>query len=387
MLKVNYQIVAKQPLHTGSDESFGTESSLRREKVLLPEPVEFKSKFESEDDRRKAIVNILLNVWRNIDWDSIGNQRLMSIYDEFSSKLLASTGVRTKEQFLNKICQKWGIRSLTDQSIVDLLDLFESDELLETIRKEHQYLVLLMRKITKDKEQKNQKFEISNKGEKIKFEKHFDTVPFIAGNSIRGLLRRIVMKDFCDLVGIEKLDKDVYHRLFTGGNITSSTGFEDIEKREQYVAMCPMISLFGSAIGNMTIQGEMKVGGARLQCRENGTASKSYWELIDLSFGTRLDSSKYQKDIEITGSTGEEKNQMKYEMEVFVKGSKFDSVFGVVTTNELLISAFWRAMKIYQHHGYILGSSARDKGLVDIQIDIPKNADKLYLDYLEKNKK
>lgn len=388
MLKVNYQITAKQPLHTGADESHGTETQLRREKVLLPNPIEIESKFNNEDDRRKAIVQILVNVWKNIDWDAIGNRRLMTIYDEFSSKLVASTGVRTKEQFLNKICQKWGIRSLNDENIVDLINMFHDDELLETIRQENQYLVLLLRKYTKNKSKNKEDFFKKEKSseEKISFNKHFDTVPFIAGNSIRGLLRRLVMKDFCDLTGITKMDKDIYHQLFTGGNISSSTGFEDIEKRENFSKMCPMISLLGSAIGNMTIQGEMKVGGARLQCKENGTGKKSYWEHIEVAFGTRYDSSKTEKSIEITGVTGEEKNQMKYEYEVFVRGSKFDSVFALVTKNELLISAFWRAMKVYKQYGYIAGKSARDSGLIDIAIDVPKDADKLYLDYLEQNK-
>lgn len=387
MLKVNYQITAKQPLHTGADESFGTEKSLRREKVLLPEPIEFESKFKSEEERRKAIVQVLLNVWRNIDWDGVGGSRLMTIYDEFASKLLASTGVRTKEQFLNKICEKWGIRSLTDDKVIDLMDMFSDEELLECIRQEYQYLVLLLRRRTKNKSQGQQDLftPVQSDAPKIKFEKHFDTVPFIAGNSIRGLLRRLVMKDFCDLAGITKIEKNIYHQLFTGGNITDNTGFEDIEKRENYVKMCPMIGLLGSAIGNMTIQGEMKVGGARLQCKENGTGEKSYWELIDVTFGTRLDSSKTEKGIEVAGATGEEKNQMKYEYEVFVRGSKFDSVFAVVTDNELLTSAFWRAMKLFKNHSYLVGNSARDSGLVEMDIEVPEDGDKLYLDYLKEN--
>lgn len=387
MLKVNYTITAKQPLHTGSDESFGTERTLRREKVLLPNPVSFESNFTSEEERRKAIVHVLLNVWRNIDWDGIGGGRLMTIYDEFASKLLASTGVRTKEQFLNKICEKWRIRSLTEDKLIDIMDMFNDEELLECIRQEYQYLVLLLRRKTKDKSkgQLDMFHPVKSDDEKTSFEKHFDTVPFISGNSIRGLLRRLVMKDFCDLVGITKINKDMYHQLFTGGNITDSTGFEDIEKRENYVNMCPMIGLLGSAIGNMTIQGEMKVGGARLKCKENGTGEKSYWELIDLTFGTRLDSSKTEKGIEVDGATGEEKNQMKYEYEVFVRGSKFDSVFALITENNLLTSAFWRAMKVYKQYGYLVGNSARDSGLVDIDIEVPENADGLYLDYLKEN--
>jgi hypothetical protein len=246
----------------------------------------------------------------------------------------------------------------------------------------------IARKKVKNKNQQADLFspEEYKPSESMKFSKHFDNVPFVAGNSIRGLMRRLAMRDFCKLAGIDKLEKTIYHQLFTGGTITDSTGFEDIEKREEYIKMCPMIGLFGSAIGNMTIQGELKVGGARLRCKENGTGSKSYWELTQLSFGTRLDSSKTEKDLEITAVQGGEKNQMKYEYEVFIKGAKFDSVFAVTTDDELIVSAFWHAVKLLKDFGYILGNSARDSGMVDIDIEIKKTANKKYLEYIEENK-
>lgn len=385
MLKLNYEIIAKQPLHTGADESFGTEKMLRREKVLLPEPLKFESNFSSEKQRREAIIEILLNVWRNIDWDNMSQSRLMRVYDEFASKLLASTGVPTKEAFLNKICEKWGIRSLTNEKLLGIIDKFSDVELLETIRNEAQYLVLMLRKRSKEDKKQGQTslFDEPKTEGNIVFEKHFDTVPYIAGNSIRGLMRRLVMKDFCKLSGIEKLHKDTYHQLFTGGNITDMTDFENIEKRESFIEVCPMIGLLGSAIGNMTIQGCMKVGGARLKCSENGTGEKSYWELIDTTFATRLDSSKTEKDIELTGVTGEEKNQMKYEYEVFVVGSRFNSVAALVSDDDLMKSAFYRAMKLLKEYGYIAGNSARDSGAIDIEIEIPDASDQLYLDHIE----
>jgi hypothetical protein len=38
------------------------------------------------------------------------------------------------------------------------------------------------------------------------------------------------MRDFCNITGIKSLEKNIYHQLFTGGNITDATKFENIEK-------------------------------------------------------------------------------------------------------------------------------------------------------------
>lgn len=385
--KVKYQIKALQPIHTGSDENYGTETRLRRERVLLPEPLIFQSHFANNADRRKAIAYILYAVWKGIDWDSVGRSRLMNIYDEFSGKMLASTGVRTKEQFLTRICQKWGIRSLKDDDVLDLLDKFNDDEFLDTVRNECQYLILLLRKIVKSKgETGSIEFD---KTSSTSFVKSYDQVPYISGNSIRGLNRRLVMKDFCDRVGIDKLDKDVYHQLFTGGNITESTGFEDIVKRQELIAMCPMLGLFGSAIGNMTIQGTLKAGAARLKCQENGTGPLNYWELVETNFATRLDSSKTEYGIDIDETNpGKNKsaNQMKYEYEAFVKGAEFDSVMAETSGNDLLMSAFWHMLKLFSDYGYIAGNSARDNGLIQINTEHDYTPESQYAEYLEANK-
>jgi hypothetical protein len=148
-------------------------------------------------------------------------------------------------------------------------------------------------------QKKEQKKECEIEIKPIKFEKKFDNVPYFGGNSIRGYLRRLIMADFVKQIGITALNKSIYHQLFTGGNITESTGTENIESREKYIAMCPAIGLLGSAIGNGTIEGELKVTGARLRCIENNTGNCTFWELIELNFGTRHDDSKAETNIKI----------------------------------------------------------------------------------------
>jgi hypothetical protein len=391
-MKVNYSFTALTPLFTGSDENSGTLRTLRREKRLLANPVVFKSVFKNKIERTKALMNVVFPVYQNID-KSLKSDHY-GFYEAYANKTKAALAVENKKQFLNKLLESCGISVLADgtaQLVRESMDKFSDVEFLETMREEHQYLMILLREYvswyrSNEGKQIGAQMSIWEQQteplvEEIEFVKNFENVPYFGGNSIRGYLRRVMMYDYCNLARVSKMNKDTYHQLFTGGNITDSTGFEDIAKREKYIEMCPAIGLLGSAIGNMTIEGEMKVIGARLRCKENGTGPISFWQLIDQNFGTRLDSSKREKEIEIVNNT-EEKSQMIYQYENFITGSVFDSAFVLTTEDELMISTFWRMMKLWKENNFIGGNSARDSGMIEISMDIPENADAKYLEYI-----
>ncbi len=390
MFKLNYDFVALKSIHTGSDENNGTEKKLRREKVMLTNPVVYESSFKDVKDKRESFLIILYHIWKCIDFESMQDSRIKNIWNEFTSKLLASSCVRTKEQFLNTICNKMGIRTLSNdfsQAMFNEMQRFNDVEFLELIREELQYLVLMLKiRLQSSKDGSYESPLISYLNEPIRIKKTFELIPVISGNSIRGLLRRLAMYDFCQLTEIKGLDKNIYHQLFTGGNITGSTGKESLDNRFKFIEMCPMIGLFGSAIGNQTIEGQLIVGGASPKCLEHNNGDSSFWELIETKFQTRLDSSKTENIIDIFSDNNQVTSQMIYQYEVFVKGTVFNSDFAVKIDNELMISAFWRLMELYKTNPYICGNSARGNGLIQINIDIPENASNLYLDHLVKNK-
>jgi len=396
-MKVNYSFTALTPLFTGGDENNGTLRTLRREKRLLTNPIKFKSVFQNKIERTKALMNLVYSVYSNIDKSLKADH--YGFYEAYANKVKAALATENKKQFLNKLLESCGIAVLSDgssQLVRETLDKFSDVEFLETMREEHQYLMILLREYvswyrSSEGKQPGEKMDIWKEEaeqliEEIEFVKNFENVPYFGGNSIRGYLRRVMMYDYCKLAGISKLNKDTYHQLFTGGNITDSTGFEDISNREKYIEMCPAIGLLGSAIGNMTIEGEMKVIGARLRCKENGTGDLSFWQLIEQNFGTRLDSSKREKEIEIVNNT-EQKSQMIYQYENFITGSVYDSAFVLTTDDELMISAFWHMMKLWKQNNFIGGNSARDSGMIDIAIDIPENSDANYLKYIAEKSK
>ena len=385
MIKLNYNAEAESPIHTGADENYGTTTMLRREKRRLKNPIKYESNFTSETEKRFSILKILLGVYKCIDLDL--KSKNYGFYDAFSSKILSSTCVKSKFAFLSRLCESCGIRTINDNYIEQIktnIDKIGDVELLQTIRDDHQYLMLMLKDAVKNGLE--QTLDFGKDSKKISFEKNFEWIPFLSGNSIRGLIRRLVMRDFMEKIGISKeygVEKEIYHQLMTGGNITSSTAFEDIELREKYINLCPMIGLLGSAIGNMTIQGKMKVGGLRPICLENGNGGISFWEMIGIDFGTRHDSSKTELDIKIEGENKGNPNQMKYSYEVFNIGTLFDGDFVLVSKDDLLISAFWYALKLLKLYGYVGGNSARGLGKLKFNIEIPKDAENIYLSHLE----
>ena len=422
MIRLNYQFRAIEPIHTGSDENLGTLRTLRTHKVCVSTPKTITTRFKPEQHqlKRTAIALLVMRMW-----DKMSDKARVTIYEEVASKLLASTSVRSKYEFLQVFARKLEIRETTVDAnrrfdVVDILELFDSAELLEMIRRESQYVMSLFRKFKDD----NIRWNKDHKGKSevakntlfgatdtvispevavsdelqgvLKQDwitttqnQYIDYVPTISGNSTRGMLRRLVMYDFLNLIGVTNIAPTLYHQLFTGGTINDGQGFENIGARLNFINICPMIGLFGSAIGNQTIQGDLRVGSCRLQCVENGNGAMSYHDLKDIVFATRLDSEKLEKDVMVVATEKDKKetHQMKYEYEVFVQNATFDHSFGCTSDNPLIISAFWRMLKLFKANPFITAKGSVGHGEIDLsEIEIPENGDALYLEHCANKK-
>lgn len=388
MLRTKYRAVAESAIHTGADTNFGTIRALRRETIRLRKPIEYASRFETDEQRRAAAMTIILAVYRSIDQKL--KESYYGYYDPYSRRLLSATGVRTKQEFLTRICDLCGVVSIADKHSRDVLaalDAFADAELMETIRAEIQYLMLMLRDAVQNK--RDQSFVSLTTGGST-FRQHFAQVPVFHGNSIRGILRRIVMKDYLDRLGVTKespyrLPKNTYGMLFTGGTITESTAFEDIAKREQLIRLCPMLGLLGSAIGNMTITGQLMVEFMRPECSENGLGESSFWELVSIDFNTRMDSSKLDNDVPILEEDGATV-QMKYEQEVFNKGTVFQGGFALRNSDDKVITAaYYHALRLFAGHGLVGGMSRAGYGslAVEYPVEITDEMCKPYIDAVE----
>jgi len=384
MIKIEYTFRTKGPLHTGSDTNAGTLRSLRRQKCILADPVQYETKL-TEQSRRDAVCNIALAVWFAIPKDGIKGKRMMGIWDEFANKLTAAARASNKYQFLENICRSWGIESITYPALLRSIDALSDWELLDTVRNESMYVVLKTRAMRDESKQDEvgwEKYltdlEVTTTDQRP-VERLEDMIPCISGNSFRGRLRRLAMHDFCQRIGLKKMDKRVYHTLFTGGFLDQSTQNEDFEKMEKFVSMCPMLGVLGAAIGNMTIEGDLKMGWAYPFCRERGTGQQSYWNYIDTVFQTRHDSSKTEKQIELTGD--DQTQQMKYEYEAFADGTPFEHRIACVSTDELIIAAFWHLISLWKANPYIGGMGAVGAG--ELVLDLKEPAKSLSKPYLK----
>lgn len=162
-------------------------------------------------------------------------------------------------------------------------------------------------------------------------------IPYIEGNSIRGKLRRLVMKDFVDRVGFMPTTPRFYHLLFSGGKLekvkSNEVGLVNLEMRRLVAELIPPLGIFGTAWLNQTIGGhKMKVGKALPVCSElNGMYydSKRYGledppSFYDLTSDTTI---YHWDELKAKREADENPYQMFIEKECFIPGTIFTHEF------------------------------------------------------------
>jgi len=214
-------------------------------------------------------------------------------------------------------------------------------------------------------------------------------VPYISGNAIRGMLRRMVMKDLIERIGYEIKTPRLYHIVYSGGvleDVGKESGMFNLEIRRKIRSLIPPISLLGTSFGNQVISGKLVVGNMLPYCRELNDflpekSNISFYELIDWTFNTRRD--------ELREERAEDENavQMKYNIEVFVPGTAFYQKNSILDGNEVEEACFSYMLQLWKQHPYIGGKSAIGFGEVDINIkkgELPPPD--TYLKHIEENK-
>jgi hypothetical protein len=222
-------------------------------------------------------------------------------------------------------------------------------------------------------------------------------IPYVSGNAVRGRLRRMVMKDFLDRIGVEaqSLNLKLYHSLFTGGVLESSVetvGTIDLELRRKIQKLLPPISLFGGAFGNQMIHSKLKVGHAFPVCKEysqflpdfltNDKRAKIPVRVFtDEAFQTRRD------DLRADREEDEQAVQMKVDFECFIPGTKFYHWFALEYPNDIELSCFAHAIELFKKSPYVGGKSGTGHGEIEFHYDGLGDPDpSAYLQFLENKK-
>jgi CRISPR/Cas system CSM-associated protein Csm3 (group 7 of RAMP superfamily) len=226
-------------------------------------------------------------------------------------------------------------------------------------------------------------------------------VPIISGNQVRGRLRRLLTRDFLELVGYEmdlsqRRHQKLYHTLFAGGVLTEveeeESGVVDLGLKFKIVKYILPLRLFGASYANQMIEGRVLVGHLLPVCRElreyTGVDSDvSFYQLIARAFQTRRD------ELRVTTPSEEEEEpavQAIVEYECFAPGTRFYHEIVLETTKQeeqLDLSTLYRAVKLWQQVPYIGGKSSIGFGKLKVEYEWSTRVDdSVYLEFIEKNK-
>lgn len=218
-------------------------------------------------------------------------------------------------------------------------------------------------------------------------------IPYLSGNGIRGKLRRLSMKDFLDMLEYEITNTKLHHALFSGGVLESTsdtTGVIDLAFRKKVRELMPPVAIFGCALGNQMIQGNLIVEHMWPICEEykpylpeeyqkDPRANQPIRTFTDQSFITRRD------DLREERAEDEQAVQMKVDYECFVPGTKFYHRFVLQLPDQLQLSCFGRVLDLFEAMPYVGGRSSSGDGKVMLNYKNKPDAS-LYLEFVQEKK-
>lgn len=149
------------------------------------------------------------------------------------------------------------------------------------------------------------------------------SIPTISGNSLRGAMRRLLTREFFDVLCFRH-DK-LYLALANGGALEKTLDqYISPEKVRKTRELLPILSAFGTALYTYMLPGVLCMSFALLQCAELGTGDKFSSELVaDVGMTRHLDRTE--------ADTGDAK-PMPYVVESVIPGARFDCEYMFLTS-------------------------------------------------------
>ena len=235
--------------------------------------------------------------------------------------------------------------------------------------------------------------------EKIRLpdEGRFSDVPFIAGNSVRGHLRRLLAEDLVQRLDYTVTDERLFHLLRAGGVLEKDGKAEiDVGLRREIRDAFPIIDLLGGSTGNQMFGGAVDIHHMTLVCQENnwrteaqsGTSWREFTNEMhqtrmhdepddtgmDVDFGFDFDAD----DEDAAGS-----QQMIYHVNTIIPGAEFEhSVRFESYATELARACLLHGLRLWQEEGVIGAMSSSGLGRIDIQYDADLSAADRYTEYI-----
>lgn len=236
--------------------------------------------------------------------------------------------------------------------------------------------------------------------EKIRLpeEDRFVDVPFVAGNSVRGHLRRLLAEDLVQRLDYTVTDERLFNLLRSGGALEKGGSSDiDVGLRREIRDVVPVIDLLGGSTGNQMFSGTVDIHHMTLVCRENNYRTEqecddSWREFADGMFQTRMDDNPddtgmdvdfgFDFDADDDDAAGDQ--QMIYHFDTIVPGATFEHTVRFESyTTELARSCLLHGLRLWQNEGVIGAMSASGLGRIDIEYDTDLSGGDRYIEFVE----
>jgi CRISPR/Cas system CSM-associated protein Csm3 (group 7 of RAMP superfamily) len=209
----------------------------------------------------------------------------------------------------------------------------------------------------------------------------FDDVPFIAGNSVRGHLRRLLAEDLVQRLDYTVTDERLFHLLRAGGVLEKDGKAEiDVGLRREIRDAFPIIDLLGGSTGNQMFGGTVDIHHMTLVCEENNWRTEaqsdtSWREFVDEMHQTRMHDEPddtgmdvdFGFDFDADAEDAAGSQQMIYHFDTIVPGAQFEhSVRFESYATELARACLLHGLRLWQDEGVIGGMSSSGLGRIDI---------------------
>lgn len=220
-------------------------------------------------------------------------------------------------------------------------------------------------------------------------------IPYISGNAVRGVWRRLIFADMLERVGYEidvskKGGLKLYHTLFAGGVLETAKEEDsraiNLELKREILNLIIPARLFGLSYGNQMIEGRLKVGHLLPICTElkeylpeNVNPTHSFYDFLGHTFQTRKDELRTERE------RNEQAVQMLIEYEVFASGTPFYHEVKLEDPAELDVSCLARVIELWKQKPFIGGKSSIGFGELVINYNLEATSEQ-YLNFLEEKR-
>lgn len=220
---------------------------------------------------------------------------------------------------------------------------------------------------------------------------HYEDVPVVSGNSLRGHLRDLLAKDFLDRLNTDddplELGDSLSNAFWAGGSLERTSGPGRLNRRmiNGIRDHIPPLSLLGTALADQMLESRLNVGmlipiAAETERYTDRESDQSVYEFVDDQFYTR-------QDDRVGGrQEGEDAQQMKYTVEALIPGTRFDHWLSLEGASEVERACLGHAMNLFDEGPHIGGQKAIGHGRVSFKYDDPLPDPDPYLEFVADNR-